>query len=145
MSSRIGIATVAMAAAVLGRPDSGACQTPLDGLWRTASGAGVIELYGCGTDLCGRLADSKGLKLNPDLKDDDNPDPTLRDRPLRGMDILHGFKGGPRVWTHGRIYNPNNGKTYVGQLKVLAPDRIKVSGCVVYPLCGSQVWRRTAQ
>ena len=46
------------------------------------------------------------------------------------------------MWSGGRIYNPDNGKTYVGDLRLLDPTRLKVTGCLVRPLCGSQVWRR---
>lgn len=116
--------------------------TPIDGMWRAASGGGVIELHECGDALCGRVIDSDGLRAKPDLRDDSNPKPELRDRPIRSLDILHGFKGGPTEWTNGRIYNPASGKTYTGTIKLLAPDRLRLSGCVVFPLCGSQVWRK---
>ncbi len=116
--------------------------TPADGLWRAESGGGVIELHACGDALCGRVSDSNDLKLNPLLKDNANPKAELRYRFIRGMDILHGFKGGPVQWTNGRIYNPGNGKTYTGSLTLLDPDHIKLSGCLIYPLCKSQVWRR---
>ena len=89
--------------------------------------------------------ESNGLKANPDLKDDGNPKPELRERSIRGLDILYGFKGGPVLWTDGRIYDPAKGRTFKGTLKVLAPDRLRLSGCVVYPLCGSQVWRKVVE
>lgn len=116
--------------------------TPADGLWRAETGGGVIELHECGDALCGRVADSNGLRMNPFLKDSANPKAELRDRAIRGMDILHGFKGGPVEWSNGRIYNPGNGKTYTGSLTLLDPDHVKLSGCLVFPLCRSQVWRR---
>lgn len=119
--------------------------TPADGLWRAETGGGVIELHECGDALCGRLSDSSGLRANPLIKDNANPKLELRDRLIHGMDILHGFKGGPTEWTNGRIYNPGSGKTYTGSLKLLDPDHIKLSGCLVYPLCKSQVWRRISE
>lgn len=132
----IGAAVIALAAA------PALAATPADGLWRAESGGGVIELHECGDALCGRLADSNGLRLNPFIKDDANPKPELRERLIHGMDILHGFKGGNGEWTNGRIYNPGSGKTYTGSLKLLDADHIKLSGCLVFPLCKSQVWRR---
>ena len=132
----------AAALAVVSLSAVASAATPADGLWRAESGGGVIELHECGDALCGRLSDSTGLRLNPFIKDDANPKPELRDHLIHGMDILHGFHGGPTEWTNGRIYNPNSGKTYTGSLKLLDADHIKLSGCLVYPLCKSQVWRR---
>ncbi|MHB8284152.1 MAG: DUF2147 domain-containing protein [Caulobacteraceae bacterium] len=140
MMKMFAIGAAALAVASLASAASAA--SPADGLWRAESGGGVIELHECGDALCGRLADSTGLRLNPLIKDDSNPKPELRDRLIHGMDILHGFHGGPTEWTNGRIYNPNSGKTYTGSLKLLDPDHIKLSGCLVFPLCKSQVWRR---
>ena len=47
-------------------------------------------------------------------KDDDNPNPELRDRPLIGLQILSGlgFDEKEGEWTGGRIYDPKSGKTY---------------------------------
>jgi uncharacterized protein (DUF2147 family) len=61
---------------------------------------------------------------------------------VKGLDILQGFRGGPRVWKGGHIYNPNDGKVYDAEVMLLAPDRLKVKGCLVFPLCGAQVWRK---
>jgi len=116
--------------------------TPAEGFWQAGSGGAVIEIHSCGDALCGRVIDSDDLRSNPYLTDDANKDPTLRGRPVKGMDILQGFKGGPRVWTAGRIYNPADGRVYHAEVKLIAPDRLKITGCVIFPLCGSQVWRK---
>jgi uncharacterized protein (DUF2147 family) len=115
---------------------------PAEGFWRAGSGGAVIEVHTCGDSLCGRVVDSDDLRNNPYLTDDANKDPTLRTRPVKGMDILQGFKGGPKVWTGGHIYNPGDGRMYHAEVKLLAPDRLKVTGCLVFPLCGAQVWRK---
>jgi uncharacterized protein (DUF2147 family) len=116
--------------------------SPADGLWQAGSGGGVIEIHDCGDALCGRVIDSTDLRANPDLRDDANHEPSLRSRLVKGLDILLGFKGGPKEWTGGRIYDPANGHTYHANLKLLAPDRLKVTGCLILPLCGAQVWRK---
>ena len=137
-----------MAAAILAAATVGAWETPslagspLEGLWRTAEGDGLIEVRPCGADVCGFLVDHSRLKADPGAKDMMNPDPAMRARPMMDMLLLAHFSGGPRVWSGGRIYNPDNGKTYVGDLRLLDPTRLKVTGCLVRPLCGSQVWRR---
>jgi uncharacterized protein (DUF2147 family) len=121
--------------------------SPAEGFWQAASGGAVIEVHSCGDALCGRVVDSADLRINPYLTDDTNKDPTLRGRPVKGMDILQGFKpqgvkGGQRIWTDGLIYNPADGRVYHAEVKLIAPDRLKVTGCVLFPLCGSQVWRK---
>ncbi|MGC1302051.1 MAG: DUF2147 domain-containing protein [Caulobacteraceae bacterium] len=120
----------------------GAAPLPIEGFWQAKSGGGVIELHRCGDALCGRIADSDDLKANPDLRDVNNKHPELRDRRLKGLDIFHGFRGGPDDWSDGRIYNPNDGRTYRGQLHMTAPDRVHVVGCLVFPVCGGQTWTR---
>jgi uncharacterized protein (DUF2147 family) len=46
--------------------------------------------------------------------DDQNPDPRLANRPLMGLAIVKNFKydSGKKQWIDGRIYDPENGKTY---------------------------------
>jgi uncharacterized protein (DUF2147 family) len=115
---------------------------PIEGFWRARSGGGIIELHRCGDALCGRISDSDDLKTNPDLRDDNNKHAELRSRQLKGLDIFHGFRGGPDDWTDGRIYNPNDGRTYRGELKLVNPNKVLVTGCLVFPLCGAQTWKR---
>ncbi len=47
-------------------------------------------------------------------KDTNNPDPKLRSRSRLGLQILSGlkFNAGKGQWENGRIYDPDNGKTY---------------------------------
>ena len=47
-------------------------------------------------------------------KDDENPDPALRDRSVVGLQILSSLKYSPddQEWQGGRIYDPKSGKTY---------------------------------
>lgn len=46
--------------------------------------------------------------------DDENPDPKLAKRPIMGLTIVRNFKydAGKKQWVSGRIYDPDNGKTY---------------------------------
>jgi uncharacterized protein (DUF2147 family) len=47
-------------------------------------------------------------------KDFNNPDPKLKSRSRLGLQILSGLKYNAKVkqWQEGRIYDPDNGKTY---------------------------------
>ncbi len=47
-------------------------------------------------------------------KDEENPDPALRDRSVVGLQILSSLKydSGEQEWQGGRIYDPKSGKSY---------------------------------
>lgn len=112
------------------------------GLWQTPSRGGQVEISKCGNSLCGRLISSEGLKADPALKDVNNSNAGLRDRPLKNLTILTGFSGGPKEWTGGSIYNAEDGKTYSGTITLDGDNTLKLKGCVVVPLCKTQTWTR---
>jgi uncharacterized protein (DUF2147 family) len=111
------------------------------GRWKTQTRGGVVEIQRCGASICGRILTSDALRTNPDLRDARNGDARLRTRPLRGLQILSGFKQSGSGWTGGKIYNAEDGKTYSAEVRV-AGDQLKLKGCVVWPLCNTQTWTR---
>jgi len=46
--------------------------------------------------------------------DDENPDVSLQDRPIMGLQLLNAFQydSKDKEWEGGTIYDPDNGKTY---------------------------------
>ncbi len=121
-------ATPALAADIVGR-------------WRTPTN-GEIEIYKCGAALCGRLLHTPRFATNPNLTDQNNKDEAKRGRKLKGLTLLEGFSGGPTEWKGGRLYNPEDGNTYTGEITVVDAATLKLKGCVVAPLCKTQVWKR---
>ncbi|MFN7110494.1 MAG: DUF2147 domain-containing protein [Brevundimonas sp.] len=120
-----------------------AADNPLLGRWRTAAQGGVVEIHACGSALCGRLVDAAPLRRNPDQRDVRNHDPALRDRPLRGLRVLEGFRGGPTTWNGGPLYDPDSGRRAAsGRLTLIAPDHLAVRGCIAALLCRTQTWVR---
>lgn len=121
-----GLATPALAAA------------PVSGRWLTDDGKGIVEIGACGESVCGRiirvLADTGGATT-----DSNNPDPTLRSRPLIGLNILSGFKDSGKIW-EGKIYSPERGQTYRSELIRQANGTLQVKGCVG-PFCQTKVWK----
>jgi len=75
--------------------------------------------------------------------DGNNPDPELADRPLVGVQMLHSFKEKSGRWKSGKIYNPENGKTYKSKLKLLENGDLEVKGCIG-PICQGQIWTPVA-
>ena len=94
--------------------------------------------------MCGRILwlwdtnDAAGKRR----MDAHNPDRALRSRPLIGVEIVRGLREtSPGVWTDGSVYNPDDGRTYIGAVKV-RNGRLELRGCALNVICQTQVWRR---
>ena len=108
-----------------------------------------IQVFKCGpskSQLCAKIAwlkdpnDSKGRPLH-DIR---NEAPSMRDRPIVGLQIFSGLApSAPGTWT-GKIYNPEDGHTYSATLTVLSRKEIKLRGCKAWLLCGEKQWLRTS-
>ena len=73
--------------------------------------------------------------------DDKNRDETKRSRPIIGLQILIGFQpSGADRWS-GKIYNPDDGNTYDGNLALQDRSHLKVEGCLL-AICDSEIWSR---
>ncbi|MFW2852623.1 DUF2147 domain-containing protein [Sphingomonas sp. TX0543] len=112
------------------------------GRWRTETRNGIVEIQRCGASICGRLISSDKLRTDPALKDANNSDAKLRDRPLKGLMILNGFTQSGGAWSGGKIYNADDGRTYGAKITPLGRDSLSVRGCVFVPLCKTQTWTR---
>ncbi|MEO8115553.1 MAG: DUF2147 domain-containing protein [Phenylobacterium sp.] len=118
---------------------------PVEGDWLTQGGGAKVHIAPCSgkTDrLCGIFT---WLKPNQEGKapvDGNNPDPKLKTRPLQGMTFIRDFKRAETArWTSGKIYNPNNGKTYDSKLQLNPDGTLKLEGCVMV-ICQAQTWKR---
>ncbi len=113
------------------------------GLWRTpVDGGGLVRVSRCGADICGTVVDSPRLRANPDQRDVRNRDASGRDRRLRGLLILRASPTGPSRWGDGWVYNPEDGGTYRGSIERLPDGRLRLRGCIVAPMCRTQIWTR---
>jgi len=125
------------------------------GLWITVGGDSHIEIYKKGKLYFGRIAGLK--KPNYELREVDgmagqprvdrnNPDASLRNRPLIGLALMTNFLFEERIWRNGRIYNPRNGKTYRSNLRLTKNGALKVRGYIGFSwFGGSSVWRRVTE
>ncbi len=87
--------------------------------------------------------DKKGMAGQPKV-DRENPDPSLRKRPILDLVILRDFvyAGGNR-WEQGRVYDPENGKDYKCKMTLTSPDTLEVRGFVGVSLFGrTETWAR---
>lgn len=133
------IAALAGGAAAAASQGSG----PITGLWSTGSQGGQIELYRCGSAVCGKIVNAAPLRANPDQRDVKNSDKGLRDRRLKGLVVLQGFEGGPEEWKGGPLYDPETGQgAPKGTLTLRADGKLEVKGCKGAIFCRTKVWTR---
>lgn len=118
----------------------------LTGVWLTGKKKAAIRIYDCGEGLCGRIVWlKKPLDKTGRLKrDKNNPDVASRNQPLCGVVILRGLElRKPGDWGGGTIYNPQDGQTYAGSIKVESKDTLMVRGYLGIPLLGkTEVWTK---
>ena len=113
------------------------------GLWRTQDGESMIRIAPCGTKLCGTLAwlkDPAGEDGAP-RRDSANADAALRNRPLIGVPLMAGLAKAGEIWS-GKIYNPDDGKTYDGSVALTAAGTLEIKGCVAAIFCQTETLTR---
>lgn len=99
------------------------------GKWKLEDGTAIVEVYQSGDVYNGKivwLSVPEGSDGKP-VKDANNPDKELRKREILGLNMLHGLKKSKGEYSGGKIYDPNNGKTYNCSMKVEG-DVLKVRG-----------------
>jgi uncharacterized protein (DUF2147 family) len=94
------------------------------------------------------LMSSPAIRSDPAARDVRNANAALRGRKLNGLTILWGLNRAGTGWSGGRIYNPEDGKTYGGSLESMPDGTVRVKGCrpsvLGVSLCGVQQWKRAS-
>ncbi len=110
------------------------------GEWQEPTGA-VLRVDHCGSQICIWIA---ALSRHSDAPTDiHNPDVSLRNRALCGLEIGSGFALRDAAHaTDGTLYDPKTGKTYHGMMTAEGPN-LNLRGYIGLPLFGrSQTWSR---
>jgi uncharacterized protein (DUF2147 family) len=117
---------------------------PLLGIWYTEGHEGAIELYSCDQEICGRFYWIKDESPENIFRDEHNPDPEKRDRPLCQMQFMGGFHlDSDGHYTDGWVYSPKHGQVFNAEITLLDKDTLDVHGYILSPILGeSQVWKR---
>ena len=119
---------------------------PIEGVWLSADGTGWIKIELGANGPVGSIAGSpdKSGKRKPSDTDALNPDPALRDRLLLGLTIMDSFTyAGEGKWKSGRIYDPNDGKTYKCKLTLIDENTLEIRGYIGISLLGrTETWTR---
>jgi uncharacterized protein (DUF2147 family) len=117
----------------------------LMGIWLNHEKDAHVKIYKCGDGYCGKIVWLKEPEEDgAPKKDKHNPDNSLKNRPIKGLDILSDFSfDSDKKWEDGTIYNLRDGKTYSCYLKILEDGRLKVRGYVGISLIGkTNYWTR---
>jgi uncharacterized protein (DUF2147 family) len=116
----------------------------VSGLWYTEGREGGVELYPCGDEICGRLYWLNDAADDNISRDERNPDPDLRERPLCHLQFIGGFKPTEDYhYNNGWIYSPRHGAEFNAHMTLLNHDTLKVRGYLFFPALGqSQIWKR---
>lgn len=133
------LATLALALPVAAQ-DSGS----IAGRWRTDDGKAVITIAPCssgGATLCGRITRFLVAEPAGGARDTNNPDRSLRSRPLMGVQVLSNLSREGQRWT-GRGYSPEEGRHFNATVRV-ENGRLNVRGCVAV-FCRTVVWTRAS-
>ena len=134
---------VAVSTIAAGAPRSALAEAEATGVWIMDNGKVTVNVSPCDGGLCGTVIalkkprDDKGrLRL-----DKENPDESLRSRPVIGLTILSNMvPDGNRRWK-GTIYNPDDGYTYRSKMKLQNASTMKVEGCFMV-FCKTMKFKR---
>ncbi|MEP7168003.1 MAG: DUF2147 domain-containing protein [Bacteroidota bacterium] len=120
----------------------------LNGTWLVQDGSAKVKIEKTGEKFMGKIVwlkdpnESDG-KAKLDKK---NPDKSLQGRPVLGLPLLKDFVyDEDNVWTEGKIYDPDEGKTYSCKITMTNNQSIEVRGYVGISLFGrTEIWKRVA-
>lgn len=122
------------------------------GVWATPGPDGAwIRIDDCGGKLCGTIVklDEPINEEGKEKRDENNPDPALRNRPVVGIVLFSGLsRDAPdgQSWSGGGIYDPKAGKIYSCKMTLDDPDTLAVRGYIGITLLGkTSVWKRVSQ
>ena len=132
---------------------AGADEHKIQGLWVDNKDPSrqkfAVMLEDCGSKVCGSLYWLKKPLFANGLpkRDKHNPNESLRDRPLCGLQILTGFQpANDALWQDGEIYNPDDGLTFSSTMKLSPEGTLKIRGYVGISLFGKTLeWVRPAE
>jgi uncharacterized protein (DUF2147 family) len=132
---RFHLAALAAAAVFASSPTAAAARADLSGIWVNPKGTVAVQTQACSGRLCGRIVWVSASAL-ADAKESGVDNPV-------GIELLKDYRReGDGTW-HGMVYVPDMGRSFHSTIVALAPDRLKISGCLLGNfICKSQIWRR---
>ena len=106
----------------------------IEGKWISAEGNIIVQVIKTGATYSGKVVwfDDAGNKEDPMALrvDKNNPDHSLRQRKLLGMEVLTGlvYNSDDEEWQDGKIYDPISGKTWSASATIISNGSLNVRG-----------------
>ncbi len=125
--------------------DSFSQERNIIGTWLTEDKEAHVQLFEKEGKYCGKIVwlleplDSNG---NP-LKDIENSNTRLRKRSIMGLQLIWEFSYDEKneIYIDGKVYDPDNGKTYTGKIWLEGKDELRMRGYVGW-LYSTETWTR---
>ena len=114
---------------------------PFVGYWATSNLTSVVEVSRCDDKLCAEIAWLWDISVaGRKMLDEKNPQSSKQGKSLLGLQLFSRFRKEGDTWK-GRIYNPEDGRTYRASVTSRSKNILRVKGCWG-PFCLTQHWRR---
>lgn len=124
-------------------------QDALIGTWMVQDGSAKVKIEKINNKFNGKIVWMKipNDKTGKPFTDTNNPEPSLRNRPQMGLNLLNNFVYEENNrWSNGTIYDPDEGKTYSCKITMTDNQTIEVRGYVGISLFGrTEVWKRVQE
>jgi len=117
------------------------------GVWEPSNGRARVKVEKIGSKYSRKIVWLKepiDPETNQPKTDKNNPDPGLRNVPLKGYRMLKDFVyKGKDEWADGTIYDPLNGSTYSCTIKMTDENTLEIRGYIgVSALGRTDIWKR---
>lgn len=114
------------------------------GVWLTEGGSAKLEIFPCGDKVCGKViwlkhpnyVNSCDGPVGMEKKDRKNSDPSLRNRPIVGLQVMEGLSLEGEWWRNGSCYDPQSGNTYQCKMRLTSPSELQLRGFIGISLVG---------
>lgn len=127
--TRAGIIAALLAVSLAGAAEA---RSPIEGRWK--KGNLQIDIRPCGSTLCGTVVKASAKQQAKAERGSGTE--------LIGATLIKDIRpAGPRVY-RARVFLADRNMNASGKIRQVAPDRLKVSGCVLALVCKSSNWTR---
>jgi uncharacterized protein (DUF2147 family) len=114
------------------------------GIWLTEGGLSKLEITPCGDKACAHVVwlkhstymNSTDGPVGSEKIDRHNPDPSLRNRPVLGIQVMDGLTPEGDWWKNGNCYDPQSGSSYQCKMRLESSNELKIRGFVGFSLLG---------
>ncbi|MFK7859691.1 MAG: DUF2147 domain-containing protein [Granulosicoccus sp.] len=112
-----------------------------DGYWTTSKLTSIVEINRCEDSLCAEIAWMWDVAVGGrEMMDIKNSAQAKQKMPLVGLQLFSKFRKDGDKW-RGRIYNPEDGRTYRAVVSVHSTNILRLKGCWG-PFCLTRYWHR---